>query len=322
MEKQSIVLSLNPSYFCNFRCNFCYLSKDQLGDSTRLSLERLFAMLTEVSAHYQIAHVDLYGGEVLMLPRKYLEELLRILRIFYQEPVNIITNLSVNSPVYLREDIDLTVSWDFEAREQHQSVYQRMQKLEKPFHILSLASEKLLRMDDAALDRFIHALNDLPALSTFEIKPFSQNPHHPQSLRFDEFEAFVQRWFLRSSTMRFEFINKKRIRESLAKTYTSWSDNHLYLTPQGKFAVLDFDSRGREFFLDLPDVPAYWRWTQSEKRKVSANSYCSKCEFLGHCLSEHLQEVQSLENSCNGFKNLLTWAQQNPSYLMDSSSRP
>ena len=33
-----ITVSINPSYFCNFRCNFCYLTSKQLGDQKQIPL--------------------------------------------------------------------------------------------------------------------------------------------------------------------------------------------------------------------------------------------------------------------------------------------
>ena len=43
------------------------------------------------------------------------------------------------------------------------------------------------------------------------------------------------------------------------------------------------------------------------KDRVVKNPYCSQCDYLGSCLSEHLRDVKSLTYSCNGFKHLLDW---------------
>ena len=309
MSHRQIVLSINPSYLCNFRCNFCYLSREQLSSKTRLNPSRLFELLSEVSQSYEITHVDLYGGEVALLPAEYLSELLSVLKIFYKGPLSVITNYSVESSLYNRPEVDLTVSWDYFAREQNQEVYDRMLKIEKPFHVLALAADQMLRMTDQNLDDFISKLNALPKLNSFEIKPFSQNHFHRQSARFDEFENFIKRWLLRASNLKPTFINQVKIMDSLSQKYSSWSDNHLYITPTGNFSVLDFDADGNEAFVEMQDLKNYWQWVELEKRRVSTNPFCSKCEFLGSCLSEHLQDVKSMEHSCNGFQGLLRWAQ-------------
>ena len=55
-------LSINPSYFCNFRCDFCYLTPEQLGDQKKIEPEKLNQLLSEVED--PIDHIDLYGGEI------------------------------------------------------------------------------------------------------------------------------------------------------------------------------------------------------------------------------------------------------------------
>ncbi len=90
---------------------------------------------------------------------------------------------------------------------------------------------------------------------------------------------------------------------------------HLYLTPDADLAVLDFDDLGREFFKKLKNMQEYEIWCLDEKNKISTNVFCGKCEYLGHCLSEHLQVVRENQQSCNGFYNLL---KQNSSLLTES----
>lgn len=305
--KDKIVLSINPSYFCNLRCSFCYLSVDQLSSPQTISDELLFERLSTVSAHRLIDHVDLYGGEIALIKPQKLKDLLNVIRLFYKDKINIITNLTVMNQVFLDEDITLSISWDFFAREQHDKVYQNMLELDKDFHILILASEELVHMSEMDLDLMIKKLNKLPRLKTVEIKPFSDNLFHPQAVTFLEHEEWLKKWILKINQFNFDFINIRKIEDSLKKRYSSWSDDHLYITPQGLFAALEFDKDNKEYFLELADFSAYELWTLNEKNKVQNNSYCGNCEYLGSCLSEHLQPVKNLDHSCNGFKSLLSW---------------
>ena len=57
-------ISLNPTYYCNFRCDFCYLTKEQLNDRLTISPEHLDSKLQEVVKYEPITGMDLYGGEV------------------------------------------------------------------------------------------------------------------------------------------------------------------------------------------------------------------------------------------------------------------
>lgn len=57
-----ITVSINPSYFCNFSCDFCYLTPEQLKDQKRISLVDLDKRLNQISEHREIDWIDLYGG--------------------------------------------------------------------------------------------------------------------------------------------------------------------------------------------------------------------------------------------------------------------
>lgn len=304
---EHINLSINPTYYCNFRCSFCYLSDQQLGSSKRLDLKALTERLTEISCYRTIEHIDLYGGEVGLLPKTYLEDMLSTLKLFYKKPINVITNLSIVNPRFLEDDIDLSVSWDFSAREKYELVYSNMKSLTKPFHILILASDRLLNLSDGELNQFISKMNELPFLKTVEVKPYSLNPNKFQQANFKNFENFIIRWLKLRSSFSFEFINENKIKQCLSENYSSWSDDHLYLTPDGNWAVLEFDLSNREYFHELQGLNSYFDWADQEKKSVTTSPVCSKCDYLGHCLSEHLQKVESRDESCNGFYNLLKW---------------
>ncbi len=43
-----ITVSVNPSYFCNFRCDFCYLTEEQLSDQKKIELEKLDDLLSQI----------------------------------------------------------------------------------------------------------------------------------------------------------------------------------------------------------------------------------------------------------------------------------
>ena len=96
-----INISLNPTYLCNFRCKFCYLTEEQLADSKKIELDRLIEMLHEVkAAGYRIDMLDLYGGEVGLLSEDYLEKMRKVLLYAGAGEVNVITNLYKIHPLF------------------------------------------------------------------------------------------------------------------------------------------------------------------------------------------------------------------------------
>lgn len=300
-----LTLSINPLYLCNFRCDFCYLSKDQLGDKKIINIEVLVQKLSDITAVRTIEHVDLYGGEISLLSETQFVDIMSAIKFFYSGKVNIITNYYKSPNYFMRDDVELSVSWDSVARERHDIVYQNMLNSSKDIHVLMLASPKLLALSASDIQELIDKLNEIPKLVSLEIKPYSQSFFNNSQTHFSDHEIFVQKWIDQRHFLKFDLINLSKIKDSLLKKYSSWSDSHLYITPDADLAVLDFDRFGREYFKKIKDMQEYELWCLEEKEKISTNTFCGQCEYLGHCLSEHLQVVRENTNSCNGFYNLL-----------------
>lgn len=292
-------LSINPLYKCNFRCDFCYLTSEQLGDNKRISLEDLNARLSEVP---HIDHIDLYGGEIGLIKPQHYAEYRDVIRKYYNGPINIITNLSMIQPYFFDDDVYLSVSYDFDAREKADKVYMNMLKSEVPLAVLILASPQVIEMD---VDYMIGLLNMCSSVESVEIKPYSINQANAHNVSHKDYEDFVIRWLERKEQFNFDFINEKTIEESLSKKYNAFSDDHVYITPNGKFGVLEFDKDDKEYFLELNSYEEYLSWT--DKEKFSMSPICKSCEYIGHCLTEHYRYVKDLNNSCNGYKGLLDY---------------
>ncbi len=279
----------------------------QLSDTQKLNLSTLDSLLLKVTqAGHSIEHVDLYGGEVGLLEEEYLEKLDQILLKFGDPNLNIVTNLFKPNPFFLRDHVQLSVSFDFSAREKHEIVLNNIIKTPKEISILMLASPELIGLD---VDTCISIFNSVSNIISVEIKPYSQNQSNQLGVEYHEFESYIQKWLNSPLKKRFQFINEDLIKKSISKSNNAYSDDHLYITPKGKFAVLEFDENDREFFLEFDELSFYEQWKAKEKQMIANNLYCNKCEYKGHCLTEHYRNVTNLQHSCNGFKHLLDWFQ-------------
>lgn len=298
-----MIISINPSYFCNFRCDFCYLTEEQLADQKKISLERLETLLSEVKQYRDIEWIDLYGGEIGALKKDYFYGLRDSIRKFYDDKINIITNFSMLHEGFFEDDFYLTVSYDFEAREKSDKVFQNMLQSPVPIAVLILASPKVLQMN---VDDMISQLNFCRSITSVEIKPYSTNQSNNHKVTYRDFEEFVKKWIDSPVEKKFEFVNEDRIQRSLNKEYNAFSSDHVYITPNGKFAVLEFDLNDREYFLELDSFEQYLNWAKLES-VTNVSSICTNCKYYGHCLTEHYRFVKDLDNSCNGYKGLLDW---------------
>jgi len=298
-----ITVSINPSYFCNFRCNFCYLTPEQLGDQKRIPLPILDKRLEEISKVKEIEWIDLYGGEIGALKKNYFYGLRDVIRKWYGGKINIITNYSMLHEGFYEDDFYLSVSYDFEAREKSDLVYNNMIMSPVPIAVLILASEKVIKMN---VNEMILKLNLCTSIESVEIKPYSINQANAQTVTHKDFENFVQRWIESPVEKKFDFINEGNIIRSLQKEYNAFSNNHVYITPNGNFGVLEFDKNDKEYFKEYNNFKFIEKWAKDEPLN-NISDICKQCNYYGHCLTEHYRYVKDLKNSCNGYKGLLDW---------------
>jgi MoaA/NifB/PqqE/SkfB family radical SAM enzyme len=271
-------ISINPWYYCNFRCNFCYLTEQQLGDRKLLDLDLLSQRLAEISVYDKIEQIDFYGGEVGLLPKTYFQEMKQICQLYSPTNLNIITNLSMVNEITTDSECSISVSYDFDVREQHELVWRNMALLNKPFSILMLAGSDLIKKNP---DDMIESFNLLSNLESVEIKPYSSNQANQMPVSFKDFEEFVKRWITSPVAKNFTFVNELLIQDSISGERNSFSDDHVYITPSGNFGVLEFDLNDNEFFLEYDSFEKYLDWTQKEKQRVQRNKFCGNCEYFG-----------------------------------------
>lgn len=304
MPNKTINLSINPSYHCNFDCSFCYLTPQQLKDTKRLDLKLLEKRLNEVRAVFNIGSVDLYGGEIALLPNEYLESVASLVSDRSGE-LNAITNLSKISPFFLKEEVEVSVSWEGNIRRQSEKVWDNLQGLNRPAHVLMCAGPEMANWSEDEIDAVISRFNKSANVHSVEIKPYSRNQANAHNVSFRDYEETIKRWL--KFEMDFIFVNKLNLEDALSGKAQAFSDDHLYIAPSGNYSVLEFDEDDREYFLELKTLEECLAWMNREKQKVYNNGVCSQCEYLGGCLSEHLREVKDLKNSCNGFYDLIKW---------------
>lgn len=293
-------VSINPSYFCNFSCDFCYLTPEQLSDQKKISLEDLDRLLNDIPS---IEYVDLYGGEIGALKKDYFYGLKDTVRKHYDNEINIITNYSMLHDGFYEDDVYLSVSYDFEAREKSDLVYENMLLSPVPIAVLILASPVILEKD---VEEMIMLLNMCSSVESVEIKPYSINQANSYTVTHKDFEDHIIKWLEADTPKNFQFVNEDKIQSSISKEYNAFSDNHIYITPNGKYGVLEFDESDKEYFLELDTWQDYIAWTEKEKSD-NVSSICKSCKYFGNCLTEHYRYVKELDNSCNGYRGLLEY---------------
>ena len=249
-----------------------------------------------------VTQVDIYGGEPGTLPIEYANNMIDVIK-KHTNRINVISNFSVIPDWYYREDItDISVSYDWDQREQHDKVINNIILFNRAVSILMLATEELIKVDPKVIaDTF----NSIPNIQSLEIKPYSTNQANMHPMNFKRYEEWIKKWI--ALDLNFNLQNINLLNKCISKEYIAYSENHLYIDPYGNYNVLDFDLNDNEYFRQIKDLNEYQRWCARERFMVEKNQYCRECKWKGHCATEHYRHVKSIDNSCNGFKLLLDW---------------
>lgn len=291
-------VSVNPLYRCNFRCAYCYLTPEQLQSREVLDLNLLDQRLAELPS---VSAVELYGGEISLLPEDYIHKLRSVVRRHYRGPISVITNLFQVPGWFLDEDIELSVSYDFQYRPHHEQVLTNLLSLPRHVNLIILATPEVVKGDVFSQIGLIRSLSNI---RTVEIKPYSTNQANRASGMHRAFVEYVKVWLDHFPRERLK--NVALLEEVRKRTRNAYSDEHVYITPQGQFAVLEFDAQDREYFKTLNSYEEYLAWCQEEKERVLAMA-CRTCPYQGRCLTEHYRREEGVHDECSGFRSLLDW---------------
>ena len=289
-------ISVSPCQWCNFNCSFCYLSKEERSSSEILDLNLLEKRFNEVIRKYgSIGNIEVYGGEISLLPEEYLDKLFDLC-FKYGETVGAVTNLSIIHPSFLKyKDLNLAVSYDLKARESRDLVRRNILTLGREAGLLLLGSPGLFNHTP---EEIVKEINLFKNIKQVELKPYSKNQNNAYSDLDQKYVNYVKEMIPLKKN--FAFINDEKIRECLEEGEFSFSDDHIYIRPNGRFSILCFDEFDCEFFKEI-DLDFFEDFVR-EEREYSLK-FCEDCPFYGHCLTEHYRR-----NSCSGFRELLEQA--------------
>jgi|GEM_PF-982150 len=284
-------VSINPWYFCNLNCDFCYLSKEQLQNKSLLRIEDIKKHLEEIE---EIKTIDIYGGEVSLIEDNYMIELIEVCK-DYTSDISIVTNGTIVKDWMKKEEIHLSISFDGEARDKNEVVFNNLMLLERNYNIIGLVSNKF------NIEEFTTLTNILPQTClSVELKPYSVSDNNENKNLNSKFINNVKYILINSNK---SIVNEDRLKLSLSGTYNAFSDEHIYITPNNKIGTLDFKD-GKEYFNEYDTFKEY-----KKKWKETISEDCKDCIFLGKCLTEHYKDNEE-KDSCSGFFNLLEWYQE------------
>lgn len=270
-----IQISINPTYKCNLNCPFCYLKHTQ----KVMELNKLENKLSEISSQYDIESIDLYGGEICLLPDDYLMKLILLCK-KYVNIIGVITNYTIDKKwLFDRNDIDLSVSWDYVFRDRNDEVLERIKNTKRELGII-LTSPELYDKKYEVID----ILNKLEGNYYIDIKPCMPSENNQCKCDLKKYQEFV---LFMISNSKHKVLNQYYLDNPPNNLKTP----HIFINPDCEVQKLKFNNNG-EYFETTSDY------------NIELNDKCKSCKYFDYCQTEHDSYLDD-GYDCLGMKKLI-----------------
>lgn len=289
-------LSIIPSYNCNFHCKYCYLGKLTYQKDI-LSLDVIQNRLYEIKTKYNIDRVILFGGEISILNKDYIESLYNLVKDY---TVTFVTNLSQDWFINycLAKNVSLSVSLN-EERPEYKRTLQKLKALKglKNICLSVVVLPSLLCKTPKEILDFFEELGHNVIFIQYHPSIYCDVNYKILTKDYSTFLVNLLKEKHKHS-YHFKIENETILNDD---TYKSTSDNFLFLNPNGKYSVVQYTPEEKEYYLEFSTLEEWESFCKNEKTWYKQN--CENCKYFGKCKAEHLVNLN--QNNCSGLFNLI-----------------
>lgn len=289
-------ISIMPTYKCNFDCEYCYL-----GELTKnkkiLDLNILNERLSEIEKKYIIETVTIYGGEISLLDKKYLDDLYSLTKDY--DPL-LVTNLSNEWIIEYSLNKNLNVSISLNEERPHYK--QTLEKIYKYKNLKNLSLSvvvlpSLLKRDVKELLEFYESIG-------LEIMFIQYHPsiysHKKYNISTKDYIDFLINILNEKHKNKYNITICNEIILNDIK-YSPTANNFIFINPDGNYSSIKYDNNEIESPIIFNTLQEWENFCNNEFEWYKEN--CNSCKYFKKCKAEHLINLKP--GNCSGLYNLL-----------------
>lgn len=305
MCKPNILVSVNPTYLCFNNCEYCYLGSLR-NEIDVLSISKLNNLLKLVSDKYNISHIDIYGGDLSTLCKKYLSKLFECIYGFC-------TDITAISDPFA-DLVELKTKFKFNIATSVNA--------ERPYSADLVQSDMLIY---TVLPSMISI--DANYFLRFQTKDISFNQYYDAKLADQHYRLSNKQYadFLiqilsayNPTFNKFKIQNIYDLENAYQKRTNVFADSHVFIAPNGRFAQVKYsDAEEFEYFNDINYLD---KIKKAEEIKFRYGN-CATCKYNMQCIAEHLH-YWDISDECCGMKSVLDWYIINRQKFMPYYGKP
>lgn len=215
-------LIIYPTFLCPFACQYC-MFKNKLSLNEILSLNVLKDYLQK---NNDMDSFVISGGDPLILPQSYLNELITILK-SYNKPI------TLNAYPHQRNipsDVYYDFSYDFLSKPRAAEVWENLLSFEFPFKITITLSPIMFKYHP---NNLLQKLSLLPKLKEVEFIPYFKNECNQYDItKNDSFKKMMKMIYDTKLNLPFKITNKEILQKKYLKSFEPTLELNLF--PNGK----------------------------------------------------------------------------------------
>lgn len=296
----SLICHVMPTYSCNQHCPYCYLPA--VKSMKPLSLTVLEERFEEIETRYSLERINIYGGEISLLPDDYLSRLFSLCR-EHCASISAITNLSHPDIIEKFPEADWCVSvnderpnndWVMQYLLTHEHKHITLSQVVTP-SVIKAGAEKTLQLD-SMLGGKVEFLRYCPS-----------DNNEMWKLGNIYFEDFILKILDCYKNFPIEIQNLSDLKDCVEGRYNAFADSNVFIQPGGEISCVAYHG-SREYFKALKSIDELRQVVEEEKKAFAAQ--CASCKYWGHCYAEHMRKHEK-GDSCCGLKKLLKHYEEN-----------
>lgn len=284
----NLVVSIQPTFYCENNCPYCYLGKE-IRNEQLLPIPEIEARLNEISAVSKIGQIDLFGGELDLLSLNYLTQLVKLCKQFTRE-VTISTGARTGLCFSVARDekikIGISLNEERPNNKEAEDFLLRYKDCYKNISILMVVLPSLLKKSPVEVCNYLQKFN-LPVVFFRYLPALNNNPYHIGISKYISFIKEIYTWYKQQNNnpytenpYTFPIISPNK--DCLGSPLLS---SNIFIFPNGKYGWVSYHN-GLEYFKTVDELSIWKKEAVQEYKRYY--KLCNKCPYFNNCLAEHL----------------------------------
>lgn len=302
-EKHRIFIDIMLTFNCKKGCEYCYLG-DLREQTERVSPRDVDSRLAELwDAGYNTGNIEIYGGDMALLPREYVEEIMAVCHKYTNFVTAIGNPWNIEDPNRYKE----VISINKERKDYFNNITKLCEKPEIDVITVALPDE----LDEEAtyfLDRYQGCTGSLFIIPFFQSVYNNTCQHSLTNREYCDFliriiDAYLDRDYT------FNLANIGILEDARIGQYNPFAEGSIYIGPDGRLGRPKYRKEDyKEYFVWYNSVKEWEEDTLKERRECL--STCGTCEYYGKCIADHMRPFRE-DDVCCGYKPLVEWWEEN-----------